>query len=84
MSLLQKQLMFVVSVSMPKNEAYCFGRSMTGDDNFYIYKIGENPKARDSQRREKWVVARPLRKDEIVKGDYALWAEKNKLVPICQ
>ncbi|MGD1045709.1 MAG: hypothetical protein ABR936_10340 [Bacteroidota bacterium] len=77
-----KQLMFAVSIAMPKNEAYCFGQSMTGDDNFYIYKAGENPNARDAQRRERWVVIRPPRKNEIIKGDHALWAEKSKLVPI--
>jgi hypothetical protein len=77
-----KSLIFAVSVSMPKNEAYCFAKSMNGDDKFYIYKTKENLKARDAQRRESWIVTRFPRKGEIVKGTFALWAEKGELVPV--
>jgi hypothetical protein len=76
--------MFAISVAMPKNEAYCFGKSMNGDDNYYIYKTGENLRARDARRREKWIVIRPPRKGEIITGNHALWIEKYKVIPINQ
>ena len=74
--------MFAVTIAMPKNEAFCFAKSMNGDDKFYILKTGENEKARDTQRRESWTVVRFPKKGEIVKGIHALWAKKSELVPI--
>jgi hypothetical protein len=48
-----KELMFQVSVAMPKAEALSFGKTMpVNGDKYYIYKTKENPKARDAFRRE--------------------------------
>lgn len=72
MSKKEKELMFCVSVNLPKSEAIGFARTMPSDEAYYVYKIAENPKARDACDRESWVVCRYPRNGEIVKGTYAL------------
>ena len=75
-----KELMFAVSIGMPKSEALSFGKTMPEGDKYYIYKVKENPKARDAFRRESWVLVRDLRKDEIVSNGNALFTERQSLV----
>ena len=72
----EKTLMFQISVSLPKSEALGFGKTMTTDEPYYIYRVRENENARDNADRESWVVCRYPRKGEIVKGCYVLWVNE--------
>ncbi len=79
-----KTLMVKTSVDLPKSEAYSFAKSLN-HETYYIYRVSENPKARDECRRENWVVCRYPRQGENVKGAYVLWANPELLVGItCQ
>ena len=71
--------MFAVSKNLSKVEAVSFGRTMTTDEPWYVYKVMENPKARDAGDREAWVVCRYPRNGEIVKQAYAIWVEEAML-----
>jgi hypothetical protein len=77
-----KELMFQVSIAMPKAEALSFGKTMPQGDKYYVYKTKENPKARDAFRRESWVLVRDLRKGEIVANGSGLFAEKERLLNV--
>ena len=70
-----KELMFQISIPLPKHEAVSFGRTKTTDEPYYLYKVSENPTATHRSKWESWVVCRYPRKGEIVKGNYALWVE---------
>ncbi len=63
-----KTLMVKTSVDLPKSEAYSFAKTMNHDEAYYIYKVGENLRARDAYRRENWVVCRYPRQGENVRG----------------
>jgi len=78
----KKTLMVKTSVDLPKSEALCFAKTMNHDETYYIYKVGENPKARDLPKRESWVVCRYPRPGEIVKGAYVLWADQKGREPV--
>jgi hypothetical protein len=77
-----KTLMFQMTNAMPKSEAYSFAGTIPkiNGDKFYIYKISENPKARDAWRRESWVIVRPVRTGEVVSNGYAIWVDKLHLI----
>ncbi len=77
-----KQLMFCMSVDLTKSEALGFAQTMTTNEPYYIYKVSENPKARDWPKRESWVVCRPQRNGEIITGAYVLWVNPRRLVSI--
>ena len=75
----EKELLFQVSNALPKSEAIGFAKTMRTSDKFYVVKVDENPGARDAVRRESWAVVRYPRKGEIIKGCYALWADKREM-----
>ena len=74
--------MVKTSIDLPKSEAYSFARSLNHNETYYIYKVGENPNARDAPKRENWVVCRYPRQGENVKGAYVLWADPKGLEAI--
>jgi hypothetical protein len=76
---IQKELMFCLSKSLCEVEAIQLALSMKTGDTWYIYKVGENPKAQHIACRESFVVVRPLRKAEIVKGGYGILIDRGKL-----
>jgi hypothetical protein len=75
----EKTLMIQVSNGLPKSEALGFAKTMRTPDKFFIYKVDENPDARDRQRREYWAVVRSPREGEIVRGCYAIWVDREKI-----
>jgi hypothetical protein len=74
-----KTLMFAISNSLSKSEAISFAKTMNSGDNYYITCVRRNLKARHIAKRERWVVARDVRKGEIVPNGHALFVEKSKL-----
>jgi hypothetical protein len=75
-----KELMFCLSKSLPEIEAIQLALSMKTGDAWYIYKVGENPKAKHLADRVSFVVVRPLRKAEIIRSGYGILIDKEKLV----
>jgi hypothetical protein len=78
----KKELMFCLSKSLPEVDAIQLAVSMKTGDMWYIYKVGENPKAQHIAERESFVVIRPLRKAEIVRGGYGILIDKERLIEI--
>lgn len=77
-----KELMFVVTKSLSKQEAESFARSLSIPDELYLAKVWENPNERRRAKRERFVVCRPLRKDEIVDNAYGEYFKKQELMKI--
>lgn len=77
---MNKELMFIISVAMPKEEADAFARSLTINDTLYIVKTKENPKARLKSCREKYSVVRPLRTGEQAKPSKAKYFQHSQLI----
>jgi len=74
-----KTLMFAISNSLSKPEAISFAKSINTEDKYYLVCVHKNPKARHIEKRERYVVVRDLRKNEIVPNGYALFADKQEL-----
>jgi hypothetical protein len=79
---IKKELMFCLTKSLPEIEAVQIALSMKTGDTWYIYKVGENPKAQHIAERESFVVVRQLRKAEIVKGGYGILIDRERLIEI--
>lgn len=47
-----KQLMFCMSVDLTKTEAIGYGQTMTTQEPYFIYKVKDNPEARDWPKRQ--------------------------------
>jgi hypothetical protein len=77
-----KELMFVVTKSLSKQEAESFAKTLRTPDTFYLAKVWENPKERRIAKRERYVVCRPLRKDEIVDNAYGEYFNKMELMRV--
>lgn len=58
---MNKELMFIISVAMPKEEAESFARSQRISDTLYIVKTVDHPERKKRSQREKYIVVRPLR-----------------------
>ncbi|MFA6469030.1 MAG: hypothetical protein WCW35_09035 [Bacteroidota bacterium] len=77
-----KELMFVMSKSLSKMEAESFAKSLRTPDAFYLAKVWENPNERRKSKRERFVVCRPLRGDEIVTDGYGDYFKRAELMRV--
>jgi len=78
----KKELMFAISNSLPHSEAVCFARTLNPDDPHYLVKVWDNPNARTTAKKERYVVVRYPRKGENVIGAYAFWCGKEDMEAI--
>jgi hypothetical protein len=74
-----KTLMFAISNSLSKPEAISFAKTLDPNEKYYLVKVSENPKARHLAKRERFVITRDLRKNEVVPNGYSLFADKREL-----
>ena len=75
----RKELMFAISGSLSHSEAVCFARTLRQDENHYLVKVWDNPNARTTAKKERYIVVRYPRKGENVIGAYAFWCGKEEL-----
>ena len=62
--------MFQVSCNLSEMEAIDFARTLRKDEEYYLLKVFENPKAKHYSKRERFVVLRELRDGENVYGTW--------------
>lgn len=79
----KKETAFCLSKWLPKDEAVQLARSMRTGDKWYIYKIGENPKAKHIADRESFVVVRKAHKGELINHRDGVQIKTSKLESIC-
>jgi len=75
----KKELMFAISGPLSHSEAVCFTRTLKQDEDHYLVEVSDNPNARTSAKKERYVVVRYPRKGENVIGAYAFWCGKEEL-----
>ncbi|HTR81660.1 MAG TPA: hypothetical protein VMM58_08515 [Bacteroidota bacterium] len=75
----KKELIFAISNAMGKSEAVCFARSLNGDEPKYLVKVWDNPNARTTAKKERYVVVCCPRKGENVIGAYVFWCGKEEM-----
>lgn len=78
----KKQLMWAVSVSLSRPEAISFANTLDKNEDWYLVKVSENPKARHIGKRERFVVVRYPKDGEIVGDGHALFIMCSELVGI--
>lgn len=74
-----KQLMYQISNTMSEPEAIGFAKTLCTNEEYYIVKVSENPKARHVAKRVRFVVTRYPREKEIVRGCFALFVDRREL-----
>lgn len=74
--------MFIVTKSLSKQKAESFAKTLRTPDIFYLVKVWENPKESRKAKRERFVVRRPLWKDEIVDNVYGEYFKKQELMRV--
>lgn len=65
-----KQLMFCISNNLTKDEALEFASKLSKNEQYFLVKVFENPHEIHRAKREKYVVVRYPRPEEVVKGAY--------------
>ena len=78
-SMKRKELMFCLTKWLSEVEAHAMAKSMRTPDNWYLYKVSENPTAKHIQDRESFVVVRAYRKGETVRAGDGIFAENTGL-----
>jgi hypothetical protein len=71
--------MFQISANLPELEAISFANSIKKDEPLFIVKTKVNPKERHKYKRVLFAVVRHPRKNEMIRGNHALLAERSEL-----